>query len=271
MLDIEDLADAAGLSVADFTFRTGNNNSPAGWPLLALDPSLITVAVRLGAGVDGSDRVTILFPEGAVKKTWLQVTVKATDATGLVAPDVHYWGNAIGDSGDATANTAVNVVDALGVRANPHTLLKPAPIDDAYDYNRDKQVNVQDELLVRANPTTLLTDLNLIDLTGSGGAEGEGEVAGCWLLAVGGLAEGGTRWPELFPVSSLSRSVPLLNQYVFQWDTLYPHATSDRSPQSLLSSAAQGESVTRATREREPSLETLDQALTELLAESDRS
>ena len=100
MIDIADLADPAGLSVADFEFRTGNNNNPAGWSLLALDPSLITVAVRPGEGVDGSDRVTILFPDGAVKKTWLQVTVKATDATGLAAPDVHYWGNAIGDSGE---------------------------------------------------------------------------------------------------------------------------------------------------------------------------
>jgi hypothetical protein len=106
------------------------------------------------------------------------VTVKATDVTGLATPDVHYWGNAVGDSGNSATDTAVNVGDQLGARANPHTLLNPAPIDDAFDYNRDTHVTVQDELTARSNPTTLLTDLNLIDLTGYGGGgagEGEGE------------------------------------------------------------------------------------------------
>ncbi len=183
MVDIANVADPSGLSVVDFEFRTGNHNNPAGWSPLALDPALITIDVRPGAGTDGSDRVTIVFPDSAVRKTWLQVTVKATDATGLATPDVHFWGNAVGDSGNSPKDTAVNVLDALGVRANLHTLLKPAAIDNRYDYNRDKQVNVQDELIVRANLTTLLSDLNLIDLTGyprvgEGAEEGEGDAQG---------------------------------------------------------------------------------------------
>ena len=184
MIDIANLAQPAGLSAADFEFRTGNSNNPASWPLLGVDPSLITV--REGAGVDGSDRVTIIFPDGAVKKTWLQVTVKATEATGLATPDVHYWGNAIGETGNLTTNAYVDVSDSRGVRSNPHpSTLNPAPLDDKFDFNRDKLVNVQDDAFVRANPTNALTALKLIDLTGSGGAaEGEGE--GGWWLVVGG-------------------------------------------------------------------------------------
>ena len=140
--------------------------------------------------MDGSDRVTILFPDGAVKKTWLQVKVKATDATGLATPDVHYWGNAIGETGNLTTNAYVDVSDSRGVRSNPHpSTLNPAPLDDRFDFNRDKLVNVQDDAFVRANPTNALTALKLIDLTGSGGAaegEGEGEVGGWWLLVGGG-------------------------------------------------------------------------------------
>jgi hypothetical protein len=224
MIDIANLADPAGLSVADFTFRTGNDNNPAGWSALALDPAQITVAVRVGAGAGGSDRVTIVLPDGAVKKTWLQVTVKATAATGLAVPDVHYWGNAVGDSGNSTSNTQVTVADALRVRANPRTAAdNPAPVDFFVDYNRDKNVNIQDELIVRGNPTSLETDLNLIDLSGAGGAEGEAggrrpEAGGdgvdrCWLLAVGGAGKQGnresgigSRGADLFAAFSLAQA-----------------------------------------------------------------
>lgn len=210
MVDIAGLAQPAGLSAADFEFRTGNDNNPAAWPLLTLDPAQITIAVRAGAGVDGSDRVTILFPDGAVKKTWLQVTVKATDATGLAAPDVHYWGNAVGDSGNSRTDTAVDVRDALGVRANLRSLLNPAPIDLAFDYNRDKQVDVRDELVVRANLTTVLSDLNLIDLTAyphpvGGEGEGEGESAGDdW-----GWADGAPTLRGSAPAAQLSTAMAL--------------------------------------------------------------
>ena len=50
-------------------------------------------------GTGGSDRVTIIWDDNAIEKQWLQVTVKATDNTGLVADDVFYFGNAVGEAG----------------------------------------------------------------------------------------------------------------------------------------------------------------------------
>jgi hypothetical protein len=174
MIDIANLADPAGLSVTDFQFRTGNTSNPTNWTPLTMSPTRITVAVRPGAGIEGSDRVTILFLDETIKKTWLQVTVKVTPATGLAAPDVHYWGNAVGESGNSTTDATVTIADQLGARANPHSAKNPAPIDDRFDYNRDKRVTVGDQLIARANATTKLTDLELIDLRSFGAGEGEG-------------------------------------------------------------------------------------------------
>ena len=47
----------------DFTFKVGNNNSPATW---AAAPNPTTVTVRAGAGVSGSDRVELIWPDGAI-------------------------------------------------------------------------------------------------------------------------------------------------------------------------------------------------------------
>jgi len=161
-------------TINDFLFRLGNDSQPYGtdpddpdddWPW-APDP--IAIVVRPGAGQSGTDRVTLIWPDRAIRKCWLQVTMLATDATGLTRNEVFYVGNAVGDSGDAPRNSAVNVIDALGVRANRRSLFDPAPIDNVFDFNRDKQVNVWDALIVRANLTSALTDLNLIDLTAYG-------------------------------------------------------------------------------------------------------
>ena len=89
----------------DFLFRMGNNDKPYGndlshpaddWPL-APDP--IAIVVRPGAGQDGADRVTLIWADAAVRNCWLQVTMLATDATGLARTDVFYVGNAVGESG----------------------------------------------------------------------------------------------------------------------------------------------------------------------------
>ena len=49
----------------------------------------------------------------AVAGGWLQVTVLANDKTGLPQPDVFYFGNAVGESGDSPFYALVNATEAL--------------------------------------------------------------------------------------------------------------------------------------------------------------
>ena len=155
MIDIDGLPGIPDLS--DFTFRVGNNNNPAGWAT-APDP---TISVRQGSGSGGADRITLIWPNNAVQKRWLQVTVKATGHTALSAPDVFYFGNAIGECGNA-ANAVVNVNDVVLTRSHPRSPLNLAPIDYLYDHNRDRVANVTDVVIARSNQTSPLTMLQWI-------------------------------------------------------------------------------------------------------------
>ena len=152
-------------ATSDFEFHIGNDNSPDGWKSSfdSLDPvPLPTVSVRPGAGQDSSDRVTLTWPDNAIENTWLQITVRATAATGLTSDDVFYFGNAIGDAGNSPTGTSVNVFDFAGVRDHHHNAFTPAPIHDRFDFNRDRNVNVHDLEVVKNNNTNPFNDLNLI-------------------------------------------------------------------------------------------------------------
>ncbi len=160
-VDVSDLASEPTLATMDsfFEFHVGNDDAPEGW---ALAPTPIDVVVREEAGLDGSDRITVLWEDNAIKNGWLQTTVLANASTGLAEPDVFYFGNAIGDSGNSATDASVNAQDIGGARDNPHNFLNRALIDDAFDYNRDSLVNAQDIGVARDNPTNFLSDLNLI-------------------------------------------------------------------------------------------------------------
>jgi hypothetical protein len=169
MVDILNATAPLLISASDFLFLVGNDNTPAGWTAA---PAPLSVTVRLGAGDGGSDRVTITWADddpftpaletGAISKQWLQVTVQATANTGLAAADVHYWGNAIGETGDNPNNAFVDATDIIYTRDNPHNFLNRAPIDDVYDFNRDTFVDATDIITTRDNATNFLNDLNLI-------------------------------------------------------------------------------------------------------------
>ncbi|MEE8453145.1 MAG: retropepsin-like aspartic protease, partial [Thermoguttaceae bacterium] len=160
MIDVDRLADADSLSAqTDFLFKVGNDDDPSTWPDAPMPRS---ISVREGNGVGGSDRVTILWDDHAIESRWLQVTVLATDETGLFEPDVFYFGNAVAEAGDQSLNAIVNATDEIAARNFPHGLFDRAGIEDRYDYNRDRLVNGSDWILARGNQTNPLTMLRLI-------------------------------------------------------------------------------------------------------------
>jgi hypothetical protein len=149
MVDIQNLANPGTLSAADFLFNVGNDNNPGAW---ISAPAPISVTVNTGGGTGGSDRVTITWDDNVIQNQWLQVTVKADANTGLAAPDVFYFGNAIGESGDNPANAVVDYQDELGSRTHKSGI-PLAPITSPYDYNRDGRVNATDDIIARHNRT----------------------------------------------------------------------------------------------------------------------
>ena len=126
-----------------------------------------TVSIRSGAGVGGSSRVTLVWPTGAAIKQWLQVTVKANGNTGLSTPDVFYFGNAVGESGNVPGDYSVSLSDELLARNNPVSIIPGALVTNRFDFNRDGTVSVIDQLLSRNNITTAATKLKQITPTAS--------------------------------------------------------------------------------------------------------
>ncbi|MBN2474704.1 MAG: hypothetical protein JXB62_08850, partial [Pirellulales bacterium] len=171
------MVDIAGLTgtptAADFQFRVGNSDDPSTW---ATAPEPTSVSVRPGEGLNSSDRVTLVWPDNAIQKQWLQVTVLATVNTGLEADDVFYFGNAVAEAGNSATDAKVNATDMLLTRNNPRTFLSPAAIDFPYDCNRDARVDATDMLLARNNQTHFLNALKLITVPGSKDPKGDGSM-----------------------------------------------------------------------------------------------
>lgn len=149
------------ITAGDFEFWVGNSNTPQSW---SPAPAPIIITVRGDAGIAGSDRVEILWADGAIKKQWLQVIVHANERTGLAQSDVFYFGNAVGDSslGNTATHATVNTTDELGARNNPQSVFNNIPLTNRFDYNRDGAVNTSDGLLARNNPTGIGNAVRMI-------------------------------------------------------------------------------------------------------------
>jgi hypothetical protein len=106
------------------------------------------VTVRPGAGTISSDRVTLTWPDDAIRNEWVQVTIKADADTGLAAPDVAYFGNLVGETGDSATAATVTATDFSRTRAKASFL---APLDSPFDFNHDRRVNAADLAAVRGN------------------------------------------------------------------------------------------------------------------------
>ena len=152
MIDIAGLPQGVTLAPDDFSFRSGR--TPGSWNAY---PAPASVAVRRGAGVNGSDRVTLVWPDynpaaspltTALANGWLEVTIKANADTGLAAPDVFFFGNLIGETGDGTgaAEWRASALDLATVKRALNTDASPA---SATDFNRDGRTNALDLATVR--------------------------------------------------------------------------------------------------------------------------
>jgi hypothetical protein len=103
------------------------------------------VSARQRAGASGTDRVTLILPDGSVRDTWLKVTVLATERTGLPAPTTFYFGNLVGD---ANGDLRVNALDLSAVKRALNTA---SDLTGPFDFNRDGRVNALDLAAVRGN------------------------------------------------------------------------------------------------------------------------
>jgi len=173
MIDLANLPTTKTPVAGDFRFHVGNDNTPADWPA-AVAPSSVTF--RPGTGTGGSDRVTIVWPDGQIRNTWLQVTVLG-DNLGLAGDDIFYFGNTVAESGNSSADARVTTADLLLARNNPRDLLTSAGVAFPYDYDRDMCVNATDVLLARNSQTNFLNALQLIDFRGDAAEPQEASLA----------------------------------------------------------------------------------------------
>ncbi len=159
-IDVRHLQDPVGLSQDDFEFRVGRSDAVTTW-LAAPPPDGITV--RPGAGVAGSDRITVIWPNGAIAQQWLQVTLLASPASGLVADDTFIFGSVIGESGNRDRlNTLVDGFDFAGTRDHASSAVL---VDHVFDFDRDGNVDGTDLAIVRDHATQFHSALHLITPT----------------------------------------------------------------------------------------------------------
>jgi len=142
---------AGTATAADFEFRV---SAPGGTWVAA--PAPLAVAVRRNAGANLSDRVHVVWTDGAIRNRWLRVTVKANPRTGLAAPDVFQFGNLVGEAGDgaatatatATAGPRVSALDLAAVKRALNTV--SSPVTSRIDFDRDGRVNASDLAAARS-------------------------------------------------------------------------------------------------------------------------
>ena len=158
-VDLDRLADRS-LTAADFTFLVGNDNNPGGWSA-APNPA---IQVHAAAGINGADRIEFIWNDGVIVNTWLQVTVHANVRTGLPSDDVFYFGSALGDTGDSTAQALTNGFDFSGVRSHASSNVG---VSSTYDLNRDDYVDGADLAAARDHVSNFHAALQLIVVPGA--------------------------------------------------------------------------------------------------------
>lgn len=133
------------LTADDFEFRVGRTANPNNFEDA---PAPIAVSA-ISSAADANAKVAIAFADGAIRNEWLQVTVKANENTGLSAPDVFYFGNLVGDTGNQPKTPAVEAADL--VRTRNAIGSGSAAITNLFDFDRSSAVGAGDLVTVRNN------------------------------------------------------------------------------------------------------------------------
>jgi aryl-phospho-beta-D-glucosidase BglC (GH1 family) len=156
IIDLEGAA--ANLDETDFSFRVGSDDFPESWQAA---PAPLSISVASKAGANGSDRVTLIWEDGAIVNQWLEVKMLANDKTGLAEDNVFYFGSAIGECGTSATDARVDADDIGAIRNNLSGFFT-VDVLSQYDINRDSRVDADDISVVRNNlsgffPVQLIT------------------------------------------------------------------------------------------------------------------
>ena len=144
IVDLGGLPASVTPQASDFTFKMGNSSTPGSWSAAPAPTSFL-----LRPGPNGVTRVEFMWADGAIRNTWLQVTVAASATTGLTAPDLFYYGNSVGETGDNPANATDDTTDFLTTSTSLQSFLNPAPMTNTMDFNRDGRVDATDQIIAR--------------------------------------------------------------------------------------------------------------------------
>jgi len=140
MIDIAGLAGTP--TTDDFVFNVSNDDDPVGWRELELhEQPGITVRP-----VDGVDRITLIWPDGAIRNQWIEITVKAAGNIGIEADDVFYFCSAVADT---NGDGKVNISDYRTFTGEFGGFGGIGELDS--DFNADGRVDLNDFAIVRSS------------------------------------------------------------------------------------------------------------------------
>jgi uncharacterized delta-60 repeat protein len=148
MIDVNYVRPNAVIGASSFSIMAGKTSNPATWTFVSIPDA--NVSVRRGAGVDGSDRITITLPDGRVRNSWMSVVVLENTPLALPTRDRFYFGNLAGETFDGLPGTTLSVTTSDMARTRA-ALGASAPITSAFDFNRDRVINAADLAIARSN------------------------------------------------------------------------------------------------------------------------
>jgi hypothetical protein len=135
-IDVSWVSDHGAIGANDLSLRMSNPDDSSQW---VTGPVPVEVKLVSGAGINGSDRLYLVLPNDGVVGRWLEVTLKATAATGLYQDETFLFGNL---PGDANGDGRVDVGD-LGQLAGNWGFSSGEPLLGG-DFNADGLVDVSD-------------------------------------------------------------------------------------------------------------------------------